>query len=290
MTTIMAPGGLVNLQAPVPSPHPYGLLDAATLVDPPNNRWLAGSWTAGYPVGPVHTQDPCATGTNRPKDFNGPMGTQINERFVAYMDAFCTASGVGPDETWLTDRLRLAFQTYEKIEVERALATGALTLGHYLGDPNMEVLGGGAVSGHRALQLLEDTIALNGTGIIHATPATAVEWASEFLISPARVGSSLMTTAIGTPVAIGAGYIGVRPDGQTAPGAETAWAFASGPIEIYRDPEITIIPEDYSQALDRSNNDLRFLAERPYMFNWIARQDSDDPDHTQAGVLVDLTP
>ncbi len=290
MTAIMAPGGLVDLLAPVPSPHPYGLLDAATLIDPTSNRWLAGAWTGGYPVGPAHTQDPCATGTLRVKEMNDPLGTQINERFMVYMDAFCTAQGVGPDATWLTDRLQQAFQTYERADVERALATGNLTLGHYLGDLNMEVLGGGAVTAHRALELLEDKIAMNGTGIIHATPATAVDWASEFLISPARVGSSVMTTALGTPVAIGAGYIGVTPEGQSGPASDQAWAFASGPVEIYRAPEIIINPENYSQALDRSMNDLRFFAERPYLFNWIGRTDPDDPNHTQAGVLVDLVP
>jgi hypothetical protein len=283
----MAPGGLVDLLAPVPSPHPFGLLDAATLVDPTGNRWLTGIWTGGYPVGPAHTHDPCATGTLRVKETNGPLGTQINERFVVYMDAFCTAQGVGVDAGWLTDRLELAFQTYEKIEVERALATGNDTLGHYLGDPNMDVLGGGVVTAHRALELLEDYISLNGTGIIHATPGVATDWASEFLI---QSKGKQMYTALGTPVAVGAGYIGVTPSGQSGPASDQAWAFASGPIEIYRDPTIQVVPELYSQALDRSMNDLRYFAERPYAFNWIARQDGSDPDHTQAGVLVDLVP
>lgn len=289
MTTIMAPAGLVNLQAPVPSPRPFSLLDAATLVDPVNNRWLGGGWIGGYPVGPAHTHDPCSTGTERVKETNDPMGTAITGRFSVYMDAFCTAQGVGPDETWLTDRLKLAFQVYEQAAVERVLATGDGhgTLGSYLGDTNMEVLGSGAVDATRALELLETEIALNGSGIIHAAPATATAWASETLITPSR---NQMRTTLGTPVAVGAGYIGVTPAGQGGPGADEEWAFASGPIEIYRDAEIKIFPENYSEALDRSMNDLRFLAERPYLFNWIARTAADDDNHIQAGVLVDLAP
>jgi hypothetical protein len=291
VTTIVAPAGLVNLQAPVPSPRQFTLLDAADLIVPTSNRWLAGAWIEDYPNGPAHTQDPCSQGTDRIKSQNEPMGDNITGRFTVYMDAFCTASGIGSNQAWLTDRLKLAFQVYETAAVERVLATGDghSTLGPYLGDVNMETLGGGVVSGHRALQLLEDAIALNGTGIIHATPAIYAEWASEYLVTPVRVGSRQAQTVLGTPVAVGAGYIGAYPFGESAPAADQAWAFASGPIQVYRDPEIQIIG-DYAQSLDRSNNDLRFIAERPYLFNWIGRQSSADDNHTQAGVLIDLVP
>ncbi len=286
----MAPAGLVDLQAPVPAPRPFSLLDAATLIDPTSNRWLGGAWVGGYPVGPAHAHDPCSTGTNRIKEMNDPMGEAMTGRFTVYMDAFCTAQGVGTDETWLTDRLKLAFQVYEQAEVERVLATGDghATLGPYLGDVNMETLGGGTVGALRGLEVLETEIAKNGTGIIHATPAIATAWASDSLIISAR--NQMRTVANGTPVAVGAGYIGAFPAGGSAPAADQEWAFASGPIEIYRDPTISTVPENYSEALDRSLNDLRFIAERSYLFNWIARQDSGDDNHIQAGVLIDLVP
>ncbi len=290
MTTVTAPAGLVNLQAPVPSPRPYSLLDAATLVDPANNRWLGGAWVGGYPVGPAHTHDPCSTGTNRVKATNDDMGDAQTYRFTVYMDAFCTAQGVGPDETWLTDMLKQAFQVYEQAEVERIFATGGDgNFGPYLGDTNMETLTGptGAV---RALELLETEIARNGSGIIHATPAVTTAWASESLLVSARNSKQLFTVANGTAVVSGSGYIGAYPAGGSAPAADQEWAFASGPVEIYRDPTISIVPTDYVQALDRSLNDLRFLAERSYLFNWIGRQDSSDDHHTQAGILVDLVP
>ena len=289
MTTITAPSGLVNLLAPIPAPPQFDLLAAATLVPPNGNRWLGGGWTGGDAPGPAHTFDPCSSGTNRVKEPAGAMATQMNGTFVVYLSAFCTASTFGPDPTWATDRLELVFQAYEGAAIERMLATGdngQTILGPYLGDPNMEVLGSGAVSPRRALQLLENEIGLHANGMIHATPAIFTSWAAEFLV---EARGSVMRTQRGTPVAVGPGYIGVTPDSKSTP-TDTEWAFASGPIEIYRAPNPELISRDYREVLDRSNNDVVFTAERPYLFNWIGRQASDDADHIQAGVLVDLDP
>lgn len=276
----------MNLQAPIPSPRPFDLLAAATLVDPTTQRWLGGAWTGGDAPGPAHTHDPCSTGTDRVKASAGDIPQQMSGTFNVYLTGFCTAQSIGPDPTFWTDRLRLSFQVYEGAAVERVLATGDghATLGPYLGDSNMEVLGGGAMSPVHALGLLETEIALAGGGIIHAAPATATEWISAYLIEPVR---NVMQTKLGTPVAVGAGYIGVTPDGQAAAGTEQEWAFASGPIQIYRG-DIQMVPDRYADAFDRSLNDVLYIAERPYLFNWIARTDPSDDAHVQAGVLVDL--
>ena len=289
MTTVTAPAGLVPLQAPLPSPPQFDLLAAATLVDPTTDRWLGGAWTGGDVPGPANTHDPCSVGTDRAKIGPGDIGSQMSGRFVVYLPGFCTAQGIGPDPTFWTDRLELAFQVYEGAAVERVLATGDghATLGPYLGDANMEDLSGAAVTPLRGLELLETEIRLHGSGIIHAAPATATAWAAETLITSSR---GVMRTMLGTPVAVGAGYIGVQPDSEAAPGAGEEWAFASGPIEIYRDSQISTIPGSYAEAIDRSLNDVMFYAERPYLINWIARQSTADDDHVQAGVLIDLVP
>lgn len=95
-----------------------------------------------------------------------------------------------------------------------------------------------------------------------------------------------MRTKLGTLVVVGAGYTDARPDGQAAPGATEDWAFASGLIQV-TSGELQTIPADISQALDRSNNDVLYLAERPYLLVWVGRQDASDDNHVQAGVLVD---
>jgi hypothetical protein len=291
VSVISASSALVPLLAPIPPPRQYDLLAAATLVDPTNSRWLGGAWTGGDSPGPAYTHDPCSSGTDRVKLGAGEIGDQKSYRFVVYLSGFCTAQSIGPDPTWLTDRLKLVFQVYEGAAVERVLANGdghSGAFGSYLGDPNMETLGGGAVGSLRALELLETRIAKNGTGLIHAAPATATAWAADSLLT--TTGPVKRTVANGTPVAVGPGYIGVHPDGTGAPAADQEWAFASGPIEIYRDQNISTIGDNYSQSLDRSLNDALFIAERPYLFNWIARQDPGDADHIQAGVLIDLVP
>lgn len=288
MTAIAAPAGFVPLDAPIPVPRPFDLLAAATLVDPTNPRWLAGGWTGGDSPGPAYTHDPCSTGTDRVKASAGDIASQMSGTFNVYLSGFCTAQSIGPNPTFWTDRLKLAFQVYEGAAVERVLATGDghSTLGSYLGDPNMEVLGGGVVSALRGLELLETEIAMAGGGMVHVAPATATALISLSVIAPVR---GVMRTLLGTPVAVGAGYIGVTPDGEAAPAADQEWAFASGLIQIYRG-EIETVPDRYADAFDRSMNDVLYIAERPYLFNWIARQDSADDDHVQAGVLIDLVP
>lgn len=290
MSTILAPAGLVPLQAPLPSRRPFELVDAAALVDPPNSRWLGGAWIGGDAPGPAYTHDPCSTGSDRIKADAGPIPRQMVGVFDVYLVGFCTAQSVGPDPDFFTERLRLAFQIYESAAVERVFATGDGhgTLGPYLGDANMETLGVGAQQPLRALELLETEIAeTSGSGMIHAAPATATAWAAQLLIESVR---GVMRTRLGTPVAVGSGYVGAVPDGEAAPAADEEWAFASGPVELLRAAEIQSVPSNYSEALDRSLNDVQFLAERPYLINWIARQDTLDDDHAQAGVLVDLTP
>jgi hypothetical protein len=288
VTAIQAPAGFVALQAPIPSPRPFDLLAAATLVDPTNQRWLAGGWTGGDIPGPAHTHDPCSTGTDRVKASSGDIAQQMSGTFNVYLSGFCTAQSIGPNPTFWTDRLKLAFQVYEGAAVERVLATGDghQTLGSYLGDPNMEVLGGGVVSALRGLELLETEIALAGGGMVHVAPATATAMISANLLTAVR---GVMQTYLGTPVAVGAGYIGVTPDGEASPAADQEWAFASGPIQIYRG-DVETVPDRYADAFDRALNDVLYIAERPYLFNWIARQDSADDDHVQAGVLIDLVP
>ncbi len=289
MSAILAPAGLVPLDAPLPAPREYDLLAAATIINPSSDRFLGGGWIGGYPPGPAGTHDPCSSGSMRVKDPAGDMGRQMAGAFTVYLAGECTAQAVGPDESWLTDRLKLAFNVYEGAAVERVLATGDghSTLGAYLGDTNMDALNsGGATDPQYALSLLEDQIALNGNGIIHAPPSVVTAWASNYLVIQSR---GQLRTALGTLVAAGPGYIGVTPEGQSAGSSGQAWAFASGPIALTRS-DVFLNPTDYAQALDRSVNDLVFFAERHYLIQWMARQDPTDDGHTQAGVLVDYSP
>jgi hypothetical protein len=286
MTSMVAAAGLADISAPLPPPRWYRLLDAANTQTAADDRWLAGAWIEGYPTGPAYTHDPCSAGTFRQKNDAGVFARPVAGAFTVYLPAMCDSRGIAPNTQRFEDRLMRWFEAQESAAVERVLADGDghSTLGAYLSDVNMEVLGSGAVDPLEALSLLEDEIASVGNGMIHAAPATATYWAANALIEPER---NQMRTKLGTLVAVGAGYRDVDPASAATPGAGEEWAFASGYIQITRSEAFTI-PDDISQALDRSNNDVLYFAERHYLLSWIGRQDTNDEANIQAGVLIDL--
>ena len=282
--------GAVPLDAPLPQPRRFTLLDTAGLVTGTDERWLAGGALQGYPPGPAYTHDPCGEGTYRVKATGGEMAAPRLGTFTVYVPGVCTAKSIGSDPSWYKNRLGLAFQAVESTAVERFLATGDghALLGPYITDGNLDILNSGAATNYlEGLALLEDAIATVGSGMIHVTPALAVYLASMFLIAPVR---GMMQTTLGTPVAVGAGYVAAYPD--NAPGTPPdgqEWAYATAAVQYRRDADVTIMPGNYAQAIDRSQNEVVFIAERSYLLSWVGRIDSNDETNIQAGVLIDRT-
>jgi hypothetical protein len=287
MAVITPPVGLVQLSAPLPQPRQYTLLDAARETPQPNERWLGGITSEGYVPGPDSLFDPCSTGTDRVKpDANAIRVTPFGV-FTVLLVGACTSVSIGPEPTDWTARLRLAFEAYEAEAVEDMLVSGGgfTTMGPYITDANMEDLtpGTGPVAPVEGLALLEEEIAtVGGGGIIHVTPLLATYLIDRGLISAAR---AQMQTGLGTRVAVGAGY---AASAATTNAGET-WAYATGPVEYIREASPIVLPADYSQALDRNNNDVMFIAERSYVLNWVGRTDPADDTHVQAGILIDRT-
>lgn len=289
MAVVTEPAALLPLDAPPPQRRRYTLLDAAQTLTPDEERWLAGAWINAYPAGEVRTFDPCSAGTFRAKTLDATADRPMAAAFTVYFGGTCTGSSVGPTADRFKDRLRVAFEAVEAEAVERLMATGDghATLGAYLADANMEALNGNTpVSPTEGLALLEDEIAdTGGTGIIHAAPATATYWLAQSLIEAGR--DNQLRTGLGTVVAVGAGYRGVDPDDWNAPSTGKEWAFATGPVAYIREPQVQVIPDTYGEALDRSSNEVTFIAERSYVLVWVGRQDGSDDNHVQAGVLID---
>ena len=185
------------------------------------------------------------------------------------------------EDFWFTRRAVIQLGGTEEAAIENVLATGgAVPANPHLTDANLDQLnGGGATNPVEGLALLEETI--GGTkkgGIIHAAPATIAYWSWYRLIQePTKEGD--LYTLSGTPVVCGYGYIGAHPDGGSAPSDTEDWAFATGPIKIWREPAITLYPGSYREALDRHNNNLTYRAERTYVITW--------DTVLQAGVLID---
>jgi hypothetical protein len=146
----------------------------------------------------------------------------------------------------------------------------------FLGDSNVTVLGGAAVTPAVGLSWLENAIGATGRqGLIHASPAVAAAWGFDKL----ETGEALYTVN-GTPVAVGGGYANVTVDGDD-PGDGEDYAFATGPVEVRLSEAITL-SDDIAESLDRSNNDVVIRAERYALATWDTA--------LQAAVLIDWTP
>lgn len=260
-------------------------LQRILLPEPPDNgevyRWGNGAQVYPYPVDTGESFDPCSTGTFRVKNDGQTPPLPIFAAFTAYLPETCTSSRiVSPD--YFRARAQLAFAAVESAIYEDVLATGGALNGSgqpYMGDSNLVVLGGGPVSPLEGLALLEDAIgATHRSGMIHVTPATLVSlmFFGEVIHT---VGNSLAST-YGDNVVVGNGYIGVIPDTHNAALTSTqAWAFATGPVQVRREPNIRIYPDELYQALDRAENIVTYRAERDALVTW--------DTVLQVGVLID---
>jgi hypothetical protein len=131
----------------------------------------------------------------------------------------------------------------------------------YLAHPDAVELSTTAVTPGYGLALLEQAIAdcgAGGRGMIHAPVGVASLWGAGGGLS--QEGPRLVAPARGNVVVAGAGYPGSGKTGA-APAAGTAWAFATGMVQV-RLGAIQILPETLGEALDRRTNELTYRAER----------------------------
>jgi hypothetical protein len=248
---------------------------------PGEPRWQAGVALEGYPTETPDLWDACSAGTARVKDEGTTRPTPSFQSFVLYVPIICSALGIGDPEE-LAGMAAAVLEATESWGVERALAQGIVGMSNpFLADSNLTVLATN-VSAEVALAYLEDAIGQTGRrGMIHLTPAVA----SALQAIPVGIEGpeAPVFTASGTPVAIGGGYIGADPSfanpGQPSPGATSDWVFATGPVEVRIEDEVTLVPEEVSEALDRTTNDVVYRAEKVAVVSWDTA--------LQVGVLVD---
>jgi hypothetical protein len=269
-------GPLYRVLGPPPERPFATLLDAARVIDEVDEHWLNGVKVFPYPPGPAHSHDPCSTGTLRSKRVGGTVPLPEFGGFTVYLEDHCSSVGVvGPgldvagDQQRFTDRVLTAFGALEAFAVEQEfMAGGALGNNPHLSDGSATLPGGGgAHSVLDAFAILEDAIALTGRrGIIHCTPSVLTKAGQQFLVFDPRDGE--IRTVNGTRVVPGYGYVGKTAlVGQSAPSATQAWIYASGPIDVRRG-DVMIVPENLSQALDRAQNTISYMAERNYVVDW----------------------
>jgi hypothetical protein len=278
-------GPAVYLDGPLPVAPPFGLLSAATIV-PSDDRFGVGGAVWPYPPGLPTTWDGCSTGTFRTKADGTGWDLPIFSAFTAYLPITC--SSITAHSPGFSDRAVAAFAATESFAVAREFSRGvALPLNPFLCDANLTILAGGAaVTPDVGLSWLEDAIGATGrAGMIHLTPATAASMNGSggygLDMRPAS-GGPLKTTANGTLVAVDGGYIGANPSLHAPAASGQAWAFATGPVQVRRSGDITVVADNIAQSMDRASNEVTFRAERDYLVTW--------DTELQAAVLIDWTP
>lgn len=272
-------GPTVPQSGPKPEAPPYGLLSVAQVIDDTDLHWVNGVTVWPYPPGPAQVEEICSVGGSpanlAPTD---PLDVTAFKAFAVYLETHCTAASIG-DFAEFKARLIASLDAVEGAQIEEAFAMGGFTGNPFPLDDNVTAPGGtSAVKAQVGLEVLEAAIAATGKqGVIHADPATVVAWST--LGNAVRVNGRRLETMGGTPIARGAGYIGVHGSLAAQDSASRkAWSFATGPVQV-RLGIADVFQRAIADALDRDTNDVSVVAQRPVVADW--------DRELQAAVLID---
>lgn len=273
--SVIAVGPALDLDGPLPVAPPHSLLSIPGVLRDDGERWLNGVNIDSYPCNTPLLWDPCSTGTFRTKEDTVEMPRPRFDSFAIIQSLVCSSLGMG-DPVEFTQKAETVLDATQSFGVEEALSQGVTgSTNPFLGDGDVTVLGGGAVTPAVGLSWLENAIGETGRmGMIHATPAVISAWGDTYL---EEVGGVLRTLN-GTPVASGGGYIGAVADGSAAASGQS-WVFASGPVEV-RLAAVSVQP--IRETLDRTDNSVVVRAERYALAEW--------DGCLQVAVLIDWTP
>jgi len=291
-------GPRLDVEPPVFTPQPYGLMSVVQLVSDSTPHWQNGiTWESRCmdPMG-ASTYDECIAVTgiegSPPEPSAKTENVQLIDRgatpFTPYVKFECSPVGVSDAQKIATDALARS----ETWQVERAFWTG-LVDGKTIAFPHLAaaaevddaqgimlqsaatiVVTGAAVDIATGLGLLEAQLAncYNGVGIIHV-PVKALPTLDAWGLVKATNG--ILKTQNGNLVAVGAGYTGSSPAGVDPVNGES-WIYATGAIAMRRG-DVKINP--LRDSIDRAKNTVEMIAERTYVLSW---------DCCHAAILVDI--
>lgn len=264
----------IVIDGPLPVERVHSLLTVPGVVKDREAHWENGVIYWGYPEGTPELWEGGSEGTFRTKADGGAFPTATFTTFVLYVPVSCTAAGMSPEE--FSDRAARVLRATQAFGIEQALAQGITGLANpFMGDANLDILTGAAVAPRVGVAYLEEAISATGRGgMIHLTPAVA---SALIPICEREDPLAPLYTGAGTPIAVGAGYSGTTPVGESAPPATQDYIFATGPVEVRIDDEVDL--PDMRDALDRVMNDVTYRAEKYAVVSWDAT--------LQAGALVD---
>lgn len=279
-----------EMTPPAVSPSPYGLLTVASELPGPEKWSFNGtSWRETCPEG-ARTYDECTVleegdsppTTGLPKTQIEAVHLRAATVFWLYAQFDCPAVGFSDDG--VRDLAERTLNRVTPFQVEQAFATGqaagdqvvhphlqsSLVVAEdiYSGDGRVvlsqaaENLTAATVDPVEAMGLLEGALAecYKGLGVIHV-PTTLL--ASLVAFRQVTLRNGRYVSPAGHLVAVGDGYPGDAPDGTTP--TDALYMYATGQVWYHRG-EVQSFPLE--QTLDRDNNSVDAIAERPYLIGY----------------------
>lgn len=244
------------------APARFGLLQSFTPVGE-GERWQGGfSWEpescgVGGTIAPCDDTDDLK---DIPADDNPSLATF--EPFVIWDGHRCSTFGGLTEDRQQRARNLLAASQSRKVEAELyngTLATAEDWDNNFLrNSASLENLSpSGSSPLVYGLAALEEALAeCTGRGVIHATVQTATLWQGAQVV---RREGNLLLTALDTIVVAGAGYSGASPAGSVDASGATAWAYATGLVDVRLDQVVVFGDET---TIDRRRNTWEVRAER----------------------------
>ncbi len=261
---------LSPVTAPLAVPPRVGLIASAPPADT-LERWEGGFTFlpegCGSGSGVV---DPCVSSTKILSNADNAAVVEF-EPFGVWAGFSCSSFGFEAND--YQGRARRLMEACESKLIAREFWTGAQAKAsgwpnRFLASEDSDVLSpdGTGFSALQALACLEAGLgecSCGARGMIHATRQTVLLWSQNQLL---RREGGLTLTINDTIVVADAGYDGSSPLG--APPADGAiWAYATGMVQIRRGP-VNVVPDSFSEALDRQLNTIDFRSERLAAVIW----------------------
>lgn len=278
VTGVSSYGPTTWVDQPAPLEPRFHLLKAAQVDSGVDNRWGNGAeqWPY-YDSSGLATFDPCDEDSD-PMVYGAPLPIPTIGAFQVVLPVSVTAvQVVNPDV--FRKRLLTLFEAIEHkaVETELELGTARDTANPHLNDADCTILDSSNVTALNAtegLAQLELAIGASGhAGMIHATRTLVARWSQDYVLhQEGSGGSAKLYTAQGTQVVPGDGYSGVGPGGvqlDEIPNPNLKeYAYATGMVEILRDPQPEMFPMKPVEGMDRTLDTMYFAAVRTYLINF----------------------
>lgn len=238
-----------------------------------------GRWLGGYEFQP----EACDGGFALPMNCFGnttAMGTTehpdniLGSGWIVGFGDVCSTFGF--QDADYEARARRGLSAVESYQFARELWTGeqtgpagspTLSENRPLADPEVDVIGSGALAPDPALACLEQALmvcGMNRRGFIHATPQLMATWVVNGAI---RREGGIWLTPSDNVIVSDAGYLGSDPDTPTTPPTTTQWAYATSWMQV-RVGQVMVVGGPNADGIDRSVNTVKTWAVEPVMVQW----------------------